>query len=247
MPNAPAVSSATWIGSGNVSPTTRLRVCVRYAPRPSIVCSPRRHSRKSRRTRGSRWFVNVSCVSIVTRRSPSGRGIEGAKTFPTYVVPACANPDRNRERQPARERQARVFQEHPESELVILQHVSSRLWLEGCASSNPSGEDVDRLRSVRWQSQPNARDRPNAGESWNPSRAVGARLNRAAGTIYRDRGRAFARPCLVDLDFSAQKCAHEPAPAVVQLDAKLPVMKGNTSANGRTVHVKICPRNETDR
>ena len=42
------------------------------------------------------------------------------------VVPACANPDRNGERQPARERQARVFQEHPESELVILQHVSSR-------------------------------------------------------------------------------------------------------------------------
>ena len=42
------------------------------------------------------------------------------------VVPPCANPDRNGERQSARERQARVFQEHPESELVILQHASSR-------------------------------------------------------------------------------------------------------------------------
>ena len=40
------------------------------------------------------------------------------------VVPACANPDRDGERQPARERQARVLQEHPESELVILQHMS---------------------------------------------------------------------------------------------------------------------------
>ena len=41
------------------------------------------------------------------------------------VVPASANPDRNGERQAAGERQARVFQEHPEAELVILQHVSS--------------------------------------------------------------------------------------------------------------------------
>ncbi len=43
------------------------------------------------------------------------------------VVRARANPDREGERQPASDRQARVLQEHPESELVILQHVSSLL------------------------------------------------------------------------------------------------------------------------
>ena len=37
------------------------------------------------------------------------------------VVPASPNPDRNGERQSARERQARVLQEHPQPEPVILQ------------------------------------------------------------------------------------------------------------------------------
>jgi hypothetical protein len=42
------------------------------------------------------------------------------------VVIACAHPDRDGERQSAGERQARVFQEHPNAELVVLQHVSAR-------------------------------------------------------------------------------------------------------------------------
>src|SRR6185503_11153621 len=43
----------------------------------------------------------------------------------TQVVPPRANRDRNGERQRAGNGQARVLHEHPESELVILQHVSS--------------------------------------------------------------------------------------------------------------------------
>ena len=55
-----------------------------------------------------------------------GQWDRGCEDLPHHVVPACSNPDRNRERQSARKRQARVFQEHPEAELVVLQHVSSK-------------------------------------------------------------------------------------------------------------------------
>ena len=81
--------------------------------------SSRRHSRKSRTTRGSGSFVRVFCVSITTRRSPSGSGIVGARSLPDHVVPARANPDRDGERQPARERQARVLEEHAAAELHV--------------------------------------------------------------------------------------------------------------------------------
>ena len=80
--NAAAVSSAMWIGSGAALPMMRFRVSSRYAPRPSIVRSSRRHSRKSRTTRGSGAFVSVFCVSIVTIRCPSGSGITGAMSLP---------------------------------------------------------------------------------------------------------------------------------------------------------------------
>jgi hypothetical protein len=41
------------------------------------------------------------------------------------VVPARADPDRNGERQAPGNRQARVFEKHPDAELVILQHMPS--------------------------------------------------------------------------------------------------------------------------
>jgi hypothetical protein len=40
------------------------------------------------------------------------------------VVPACADADCDGERQPARDREDRVFNEHPKCELVILQHAA---------------------------------------------------------------------------------------------------------------------------
>ena len=98
--NAAAVSSAIRIRSGAALPTMRLRVAVRCAPRSSIVRSSRRHSRKSRTTRGSSSFVRVFCVSSRTRRSPSGSGIVGARTFrvksyqlaPIAIAMASASP-----------------------------------------------------------------------------------------------------------------------------------------------------------
>ena len=80
--NAAAVSSAVSISAGAALPMMRFLVSVRYAPRSSMVCSSRRHSRKSRTTRGSDALVRVFCVSIRTRRSPSGSGIAGARTLP---------------------------------------------------------------------------------------------------------------------------------------------------------------------
>jgi hypothetical protein len=47
-----------------------------------MVRSSRRHSRKSRATRGSGWLVRAFCVSISTSRSPSGSGIVGEPSLP---------------------------------------------------------------------------------------------------------------------------------------------------------------------
>ena len=43
------------------------------------------------------------------------------------LVPAGADADGDGEREAARERQARILQEHPESELEVLQHVVSQI------------------------------------------------------------------------------------------------------------------------
>jgi hypothetical protein len=45
---------------------------------------------------------------------------------------ARSGPDRNGERQASGNRQARVFEQHPDTELVILQHVPS--WRPSMAS-----------------------------------------------------------------------------------------------------------------
>ena len=55
------------------------------------------------------------------------------------VLPAGTNPDRDHEREPAGNRQARVLEKHPESELVVLQHVSS------LASSSQSRRRRDKV------------------------------------------------------------------------------------------------------
>ena len=125
MPNAAAVSSAIWIGSGAALPTTRFRVSVRYAPRSSIVSQlapPFEEVAHDAR-------LGLVCQGILRLDQDEavafGQRDRRRQSLPDQVVPARANPDRNGERQSARERQARVLQEHPESELVILQHVSS--------------------------------------------------------------------------------------------------------------------------
>jgi hypothetical protein len=101
--NAAAVSAATRIGLGAALSTTRFRVSVRNAPSPSIVRSSRRHPRKSRATRGSGSLVSVLCISITTRRSPSGSGIVGDRNLPvrsyqpapTPIAMASASPPTN--------------------------------------------------------------------------------------------------------------------------------------------------------
>ena len=46
-----------------------------------------------------------------------------AKKVARQVVPAGADPDRDGERQIPRDRQARILQEHPQAEFVVLHHV----------------------------------------------------------------------------------------------------------------------------
>ena len=76
-------------------------------------------------TRSSGSFVRALCVSMMTMRSPSGSGIVGPLQFAKQVVRARADPDRNGERQTSGNGQTRILQQHPDAELVILQHVSS--------------------------------------------------------------------------------------------------------------------------
>ena len=54
-----------------------------------------------------------------------GQRDRGPQQFAPQVVPARADPDRNGERQPPGNGQTRILQQHPDTELVILQHVSS--------------------------------------------------------------------------------------------------------------------------
>ena len=158
--NAVAVSAAVRISTGGVLPTIRFRSSVRYAPRPSIDRTSLRHSRKSRATRSSGWFVRALCVSMMTRRSPSGSGIVGHSSF-RQVVPARADPDRNGEREPARQRQPRIFPEHPAAELVILQHCVLVVTAESStAVPNPAIQTPDSTAILR---------RKFPGSSWSRS------------------------------------------------------------------------------
>ena len=52
-----------------------------------------------------------------------GERNRGTKEVARQVVPASADPDRDGERQSARDRQARILQEHPQAQFVVLHHV----------------------------------------------------------------------------------------------------------------------------
>ena len=125
MRNAAAVSSAIWIGSGAALPMMRFRVSVAVRPqvldRAQLAPPFEEVAHDARFGRVRQRVLRLDQDDAVAFGQRDRRRQELAR----QVVPACANPDRNGERQPARERQARVFQEHPESELVILQHVPS--------------------------------------------------------------------------------------------------------------------------
>jgi hypothetical protein len=54
-----------------------------------------------------------------------GQRDRGPQQFAPQVVPARADADRNGERQPAGNGQTRILQRQPDTELVILQRVSS--------------------------------------------------------------------------------------------------------------------------
>ncbi len=124
MPNAAAVSSAIWIGSGAALPTSEIsRV---RAVRPQILDRAQLAPPFEEVAHDARLgLVGQRILRLDQDEAVAfGQRDRRRQDLAQQVVPACANPDRNGERQPARERQARVLEEHSAAELHVERHAA---------------------------------------------------------------------------------------------------------------------------
>ena len=70
--------------------------------------------------------AHLDLDDAVALRERQGR----TKQIAREIVPARSDPDRDGERQTTRDRQARILHEHPDTQLVVLQHAASPVRLE---------------------------------------------------------------------------------------------------------------------